>query len=564
MTTPGCTGVDCTFGGSNTQSTAEPGDCTQTSGYISNYEINMIIEMNETSTGVRSFYDPASDSNILVYNETNWVAYMDDTTKASRTNWYNGLNFAGTVDWALDLQADTGDDGDPDGDQDGDPDPINLLPCTNSYSTMEALDAASGSIPLHCRAQYTLDTLSQLFSASLKNYTDMVNNGYDKKFKTYAKAVSDGASKTVYNWITTNGSYAFNCIVAEASFCCGTCSKNNNQCKYCRNDKGDSCERECNPRFGCLYKELNKKQIPIIQDTEPIWKWVNETEPCPPDYSQRGYGPGDASNPGDYEQSVFWTLQDSKADQFYADLFTSTGVPKNKTKIGDQDRGNDCAPSNHRGDGDNCWAEGYDYGIVMPDGYGVNDVTNPKDMITKALSLSNNLGPQIASVAEQLRLFAYIDNMNDVVDAVSMPALMFVEAAASMALVDETADKIDDAKRKAIILAFISAILFFIPIVGEVAGTIEAAGDLGAIISLLGDAGNVAFDTYTVVKDPENAPLAIMGLIFAPASLADIAKVTRAANIRRGMDDADIAKLGERVADGMGTIRKINGKCHSS
>jgi hypothetical protein len=569
MTTPGCTGPDCTFGGSNNQSTAEPGKCTNTAGYISNYEINVILELNSTSAVIQSYYDAGSDSNILVYNHTNWVAYMDDNTKTSRTNWYKSLNFAGTVDWAIDLQADSGDDGDPTGDDDGDPDAINLPPCTNLYADLDALDADSGNIPLHCSALYTLNTLSTLFAVSLKNYTDLVNNHYDKKFHTYAQAVSDGASQTVHNWITTNGSYAFTCIVGEASFCCDTCSNNDNSCKYCRNDKGSSCTVTCTPCGGCRRNVKNStvppsidcRKDPGILTTQPVWKWVNETEPCPPDYSQRGYGPGSPQYPQDYEQSVWWTMKPDQADKFYADLLTNTGVPKDKTIIGDYNRGNTCPPSTKPYDGDNCWADGFDYSIVMPNGYGINDVANPKDVVSKALSLGGDLGPQISSVAEQIKLLAYMDNMADVVDAVSMPVLMFVQAVYSMQQVADTANQIDAEKRKAIILAFVGAILFFIPIVGEVAGTIEGIGDLAAILSLVGDAGNAAMDIYTLVADPQNAPLAIMGLIFAPAALADAANILKAANIRRGLEDSEIAKLGTKISDGMGTIRKINGKC---
>ena len=204
---------------------------------------------------------------------------------------------------------------------------------------------------------------------------------------------------------------------------------------------------------------------------------------------------------------------------------------------------------------------GFDYSIVMPNGYGINDVANPKDVVAKALSLGGNLGPQISGVAAQIELLAYMDNMADAVDAVSMPVLMFVQAVYSMQQVEDTADKIDQEKRKAIILAFIGAILFFIPIVGEVAGTVEGIGDLAAILSIVGDAGNAAMDIYTLVSDPQNAPLAIMGLIFAPAALADAGNLLKAANIRRGMEDAEIAKLGTKISDGMSTIRKINGKC---
>lgn len=99
MTTVGCTGPDCTYVGPD--SGATPGRCTQTAGYIANAEINEIIATNPT---VQVLFDSASDSDIIVYNETQWVGYMTNTTKATRTTYYQSLNMGGTTEWAIDLE----------------------------------------------------------------------------------------------------------------------------------------------------------------------------------------------------------------------------------------------------------------------------------------------------------------------------------------------------------------------------------------------------------------------------------------------------------------------------
>ncbi|KAJ7505174.1 glycoside hydrolase superfamily [Mycena galericulata] len=99
MTTAGCTGPLCTFTGP--ASGATPGPCTQTAGYIANAEINQII----ANGNVQTFHDDPSDSDILVYNTLQWIGYMNDDTKASRTTTYQGLNMGGVSDWAVDLQA---------------------------------------------------------------------------------------------------------------------------------------------------------------------------------------------------------------------------------------------------------------------------------------------------------------------------------------------------------------------------------------------------------------------------------------------------------------------------
>ncbi|KAJ5738136.1 glycoside hydrolase [Penicillium malachiteum] len=100
MTTANCTGPDCTYTGPD--SGATPGRCTQTAGYIANAEINEIIANNPT---VQVLFDDASDSDIIVYNDTQWVGYMTTTTKSTRTTYYQGLNMGGTTEWAIDLEA---------------------------------------------------------------------------------------------------------------------------------------------------------------------------------------------------------------------------------------------------------------------------------------------------------------------------------------------------------------------------------------------------------------------------------------------------------------------------
>ncbi|PNY28259.1 Uncharacterized protein TCAP_01845 [Tolypocladium capitatum] len=101
MTDRNCAGPMCTFAGPN--SGAAPGQCTQTAGYISNYEIELIAQKRASL----HHHDDPSDSDILIY-DNNWVAYMTEDTKSKRQATYHHLGMAGTTDWAIDLQADKG------------------------------------------------------------------------------------------------------------------------------------------------------------------------------------------------------------------------------------------------------------------------------------------------------------------------------------------------------------------------------------------------------------------------------------------------------------------------
>jgi chitinase len=118
MTTAGCYTELCTYTGH--WSGAYAGLCTETPGYIANAEINSILDGNGTltsgngspvnvGTNFMTYLDSNSYSNIVVYDDTQWVGYMDDDNKASRELIYIDLNFCGWADWAIDLQTYDGD-----------------------------------------------------------------------------------------------------------------------------------------------------------------------------------------------------------------------------------------------------------------------------------------------------------------------------------------------------------------------------------------------------------------------------------------------------------------------
>ncbi|KAH8892262.1 killer toxin alpha/beta [Thozetella sp. PMI_491] len=568
MTQPGCSGPMCPYAGPESQ--AAPGQCTVTPGYISNAEIESLVFLADSSTQV--IWDEASSSDILVYNGDEWVAYMSDNTKKIRVDTYRSLGFAGTVDWAVDLQNFGDFDGDPAGEEGGD-EPITspLTPCTDTYGSIEALDAAASKIPMHCRPVYTLAVLQSMLKDTIANYTNMLNHGYDGKFNTYSKAVADSASTQVKNFVMGNGNKYFTCVVAELGGCCEKCGAGPHQpndCFYCFDGP---CTIKCIAGVDCPQKRWEMSPLEMspleYRETGPgngggglptevdALKWTNVTEPCPPDYSMRGPGP---DNP--YTQTVYWSL--SKGDEFFADLLSSTGIPKDKIGFADVDRGQPCAPTS--GPDAMCRAIGMDHGFPVPQGFGQGDVTNPKDLVQAALSKIQNFMPQIESATKELSMDSWYGDWADLLDTVSMPVFMLAAAVENMATIEETADEIDEERRKAIILAFLGAILFIVPVIGEVVGSIAELGNIAAIITTLGAVGNVALDIYTIVDDPANAPLAIFDIVLSPLALADAAALARAASFRRAMSADDIAKLGEKVSTRMNTVKKLTGKCTKS
>ncbi|KAK6356033.1 hypothetical protein TWF718_000407 [Orbilia javanica] len=107
MAKPGCWGPNCKFTGTRQKSGATPGRCTGTAGYLANAEINEIIRSGDPkrrSRVVTHFLDAGSNSDILVYDNNQWVGYMSQNTKKLRSRIYTRWGMAGTSDWATDLQ----------------------------------------------------------------------------------------------------------------------------------------------------------------------------------------------------------------------------------------------------------------------------------------------------------------------------------------------------------------------------------------------------------------------------------------------------------------------------
>ncbi|KAJ4197154.1 hypothetical protein NW767_009046 [Fusarium falciforme] len=103
MVEAGCYGPECLYTGDRLNSDAKKGKCTDTASYIADAEIGDILK--DTSRVVKHFVDSTSNSDILIYDDTEWVSYMSSSTKKVRENLYKSWGMGGTTDWAVDLQT---------------------------------------------------------------------------------------------------------------------------------------------------------------------------------------------------------------------------------------------------------------------------------------------------------------------------------------------------------------------------------------------------------------------------------------------------------------------------
>lgn len=104
MADASCYGPTCLYTGTASQSNAEVGPCTGTAGYISNAEINDIITNNASRIN-QNFIDSTSNSRIVIYDNIQWVATMDDAIRNERETLYAALHMGGSTNWASDLET---------------------------------------------------------------------------------------------------------------------------------------------------------------------------------------------------------------------------------------------------------------------------------------------------------------------------------------------------------------------------------------------------------------------------------------------------------------------------
>ncbi|KAH7633846.1 hypothetical protein B0T09DRAFT_372316 [Sordaria sp. MPI-SDFR-AT-0083] len=536
MTDPGCRDVNCHFVGP--QSGATPGRCTQTAGYISNAEINDITYI--ATPGVKTWSDQESLTNFVVYNGDQWVAYSGGLFTWRREEWARIWNFGGTSEWAIDLQeyhypvyGDELEEG-MELDDEGLWDAPKAEYC--EPKSFNELDDIPDGQTAKCGAIYVLETLANMLKADLATYKDILSNSYDKKFKVYAEVVAELAPDQVQDFLLEHGNDYFTCVVNEIFYCAAWCGREwGLGDSYCRYITIDTCQ---------------------ASHGGPGVTFGNVTEPCPPDYSKRGAGDYPALRD---QRTVYWSLRPDKADSFYKDLLNATGIDKNDTVINwhtkEQHKRLECREFPR------CLDHGeWDWGPTTKGNYSVSDVTNPKEIIEKLLDTASGLEHELRIAAQEIYAGTSEVMYSDMVDSTGLPVLMIRQAVESMKQVVEAADEINKQRKKQMILFFLMAFLFLIPIGGSAIGAIGGLANLGRIVAMAGEAAMIGLDIYSVTQDPSQAPFLIFGNILSVGALKNPVKMNTAAAARRAMGPDDISRLGEIVTKGLGKIATVVSK----
>ncbi|OTA07931.1 GH18, chitinase CHI18-8 [Trichoderma parareesei] len=527
MADQNCSEPMCTFLGGKLDSKAYKGRCTGTAGYISNAEITEIINKHGNYSIVNTYIDGDSASNILEYGNNgavDWVAYMDGGLKAERIKWIQLLNFAGSSDWAIDLETfateDTGKGTDASGaplyddeDEDGDGTDYGCLEEDNP-GTLEGIADVIDNFNERCLSYFTLETLYDMLIDTLSLF-DENSHDYDDKFKYYEEWIKELVDPKLDD--------------------------------YMRFGDGPG-----NQFFTCHWEAGSRSGTDPCTGVPHFWELEESF-------------------------SVEYELTDEEG--FYDDVAATLGIDRDWIAWGDRGKNYDCAamaedmPRRPYGNGNmpvchrifrrrlNVPVKASDDDIV---------VANPKEMIesswTNITALQETLLATIVDVALDIFQDATVQVPEfDAIVAFAMPVLQLAESIDSMKDIKDIGERVMEEKKRELIFKILTFVFMALPFVGEALGPlVGSATALARIALLVSEAGNTAVTIADIIKDPTSAPFAMLGLIVGAAGgggkLSRTESLGEASKARGLMKAADLAKFPQRFRDRDALVQKISKK----
>lgn len=167
-------------------------------------------------------------------------------------------------------------------------------------------------------------------------------------------------------------------------------------------------------------------------------------------------------------------------------------------------------------------------------------VTNPKDIITKALPTISTLQTTLISRRMDLVTSSWWGPTDDLLQVISLPVLIIVQGVNSMAQVKAIGEDEAREKKKNLILEILGILFAFIPFVDVLLPEVEG---LEAIIAIVDVAGNAALTIQDIVAHPLSAPMDILGLLTLGGTRYEDDFASMAAK-RRGISASDLTKIG--------------------
>jgi chitinase len=523
----------CTYTGSFNQSTAEPGLCTNTGGYIANAELDQIVDSANNGFErfkARTWHDDKSDSDIMVYGSygeiTTWVAYMNDTTKNNRIDWVKGLNFGGVSDWAIDLASwNSGIDPDSQDAVDLEAELPKGCPSDAWPDNLDDLNNMIDSIDTECQGQAVVHVLLAMVGPAISDYKDALKD-FDEYVCLYAY---------------------YQMFQIELMFL----------------------------QFG-YYEEWVRNRI---DDSLKLFMWSDGRKYMDCKWSSKdssGSGPCTdmlvkQGQPGQGTVTVTYKMRDE--DGFYKALTDDYGIDKDWIKwvdIGSEVQQCHCPDLKH-----NCPdctrepdANVYHNWPQKIDDNSKIKITNPKSVIEAAIPNISDLSTVMLGTYAQMRLEIFDADDADVATAFSMPVFMLGDATDSIKEIKKIGKQqkeADDKAKISFILDIVSIVLMIIPFAGEAAEAIGGVANVARAAMIIGEAGNAAITVADIVEDPTSAPFAILGLLMG-ANAGVVGKgtkgaFTKASAVRKAMSTDTLKSFSDTFRKNDDIVQNIIKAC---
>jgi hypothetical protein len=459
MSKIGCEGPDCTFQGERNQSPAKPGECTETAGYISDAEIIQIMKNADAGfdgTTYHSYYDASSDTDILVYDDWEWAAWMSPITKERRKTYYKGLNMGGTTDWAIDLGVDVGERA---------RNKTNLnwpemdlsLDCKmgTTYNSLDDLEKDSKDMPARCAALHALGVLEKMLASSLDGY-DAAADGYDGLFGHYKDYIIKTLAGRIEKMMLFEKKHG---NIADEYFDC-----------YAHKAGERGADRNKASKVTCA-------ELPSGKPFDDYTYWF--------EMKDKAKWEAHLESEGILPEWLHYTLRHDAQGQDTCDT-NSICINKNL----------------------------YYYGYPTPIDSGKINVPDPKEIITLARANMENITDSFDDVTIAIGLEDWQGGYDHAVEIMAVPVFMLEDAVASMKSVKDVGQDWKEAKEKELMFNIIEGVLFLLGFLGPVAGAMGRVGAaIGRLASFIEGAGATGLAIYSIVEDPASAPLAIFGLL---------------------------------------------------
>lgn len=252
--------------------------------------------------------------------------------------------------------------------------------------------------------------------------------------------------------------------------------------------------------------------------------------------------------------NLYYDLVDPKG--FYDALEKDYGIDKSWVKFGDQDYNQPCVGQIRICVPIRQIAHGF------PQKADKIDVPNPKDVLTKAVPNMQSLQNKIDATWMDLVLGQWNGTALDAAQVLAMPVAMVQQAVDSMAQVKQIGKTEEEQKKKELILDIVTAVVAVVPFLGEAGLAAAGLANVARVVALVGEAANAALSGYTIVENPESAPMAIVGMLLGAAALPRNGySFAKMGQLRRGVKPEDLAKLGKAFTDQDSVLKAITKSC---